>query len=94
MIKRLNLKCFLRGAGQVTVLTPTGTHVSEDYRSEITGQIFGLIFALAGLCAGSWLSINGSPWLGPVVAVAPLGMLVAAFLYSHISEERRGGEQH
>ncbi|MHB8710486.1 MAG: DUF2335 domain-containing protein [Minisyncoccota bacterium] len=57
----------------------------DGVRSSL-GLVFGLIIALAGIVAGTYLILNGNDTAGLASLIIPLGVIVSAFVY----QKRKG----
>lgn len=59
----------------------------DGVRSSL-GLVFGLIIALAGIAAGTYLILSGNGTAGLVSLIIPLGVIVGAFVYQKREESK------
>ena len=52
------------------------------FRSDLIGQVFGLIVCLSSIAAAIYLGINGHDWLAGAIAAIPTAALIQAFALS------------
>jgi uncharacterized membrane protein len=52
------------------------------FRSDLIGQVFGLIVCLSSIAAAIYLGINGHDWLAGAIAAIPTAALIKAFALS------------
>lgn len=62
----------------------------DGVRSSL-GLVFGLIIALAGIVAGTYLILSGSSTAGLASLIIPLGVIIGAFIYQ--KKEKSEGEK-
>lgn len=59
----------------------------DGIRSSL-GLMFGLMIALAGIVAGTYLIISGNSTTGLASLIIPLGVIVGAFIYQKREESK------
>ena len=52
------------------------------FRSDLIGQVFGLIVCLSSIAAAIYPGINGHDWLAGAIAAIPTAALIKAFALS------------
>ena len=52
------------------------------FRSDLMGQVFGLIVCLSSIAAAIYLGINGHDWLAGAIAAIPTAAFIKAFALS------------
>ena len=52
------------------------------FRSDLVGQVFGLLVCLSSIASAIYLGINGHDWLAGVIAAIPTAALIKAFALS------------
>jgi len=53
------------------------------------GQVFGLVIALAFLCAGVYLAMNDHPWPGVISSSTGIATLVGLFIYGRSGKSEK-----
>ena len=59
----------------------------DGVRSSL-GLVFGLIIALAGIVAGTYLILGGNSTAGLASLIIPLGVIIGAFVYQKREETK------
>lgn len=62
--------------------------IESNAKRELTGQIFGLVIALAAIGCGTYLAIHDKPLAGLGAIIGTVVSLVAVFIYGKYSQKK------